>query len=690
MSGSAVGASGVLALILGFAVILAGFVPYVAWSYRRYGTVQPAWAVLLVVAVVYAIGLWTYTILPLPPDPQQWCALHAVMPQLRPLQFVRDIRGEGAAGPLNSPALLQVLLNVVLFIPLGALLRVLLRWSLARTAAAGLVVSLVVELTQLTGDWGLYPCAYRLFDVDDLLVNTLGAVVGGLVAPVLARSVVRPVGPAGEGPGELTAGRRLLGMLADVISVEVLGLALWAVVVLLGAATAEGVYPVPPLWQRALFTEVLPALLLLLLVPALSDGVTVGQRATRVRWVSAEGRRPSAGQVVVRFLTGSGGFFLIMAADDVVPGGGLGSLAILLGISSLVLAWRSQGHRGLSGVVARLWVVDARGGPAETEAVLSQGPAWELRRMSTAVLGLAAAAYVALAVTGALTQAFPTVGPVIVLVLVIAFAVLTVALALYLVANGMTMVRRERRSLGNLLSLLTGLGSLGLLAAAGLVLAVGPRWLVVLAVAALALSGYLGFLFTAFVGYGLLYGRLLPAPGADVVVALGSGLRGSRVPPLLASRLDRTVEVLDDQRQHGRRSWVICSGGRGAGEDVTEASAMAAYLRERGVPGDLILEEGGSRSTEENLRFSWVLAQSHGGGPLVAVTNDFHAFRAALIARELGIPAQVVGAPTARYYFPSAVLREFLAVLARNRLRYATVGLLLAACTGALTHVVLA
>ena len=49
------------------------------------------------------------------------------------------------------------------------------------------------------------------------------------------------------------------------------------------------------------------------------------------------------------------------------------------------------------------------------------------------------------------------------------------------------------------------------------------------------------------------------------------------------------------------------------------------------------------------------------------VTSDFHAFRAALLARRLGIQGQVTGARVAAYYRPSAVLREFAAVFLQYR-----------------------
>lgn len=77
-------------------------------------------------------------------------------------------------------------------------------------------------------------------------------------------------------------------------------------------------------------------------------------------------------------------------------------------------------------------------------------------------------------------------------------------------------------------------------------------------------------------------------------------------------------------------------------------------------------------------------------GPVVVSTNNFHAFRAAIIARELDIQAQVVGAPTARFFFPSAVLREFVGVLSRRRLLHGRVVLALAALSGALAWLITA
>jgi hypothetical protein len=45
-------------------------------------------------------------------------------------------------------------------------------------------LSLFFELTQVTGLYGIYNCAYRLFDIDDLFLNTLGGVIGFIIAPI--------------------------------------------------------------------------------------------------------------------------------------------------------------------------------------------------------------------------------------------------------------------------------------------------------------------------------------------------------------------------------------------------------------------------------------------------------------------------------------------------------------------------
>jgi uncharacterized SAM-binding protein YcdF (DUF218 family) len=243
--------------------------------------------------------------------------------------------------------------------------------------------------------------------------------------------------------------------------------------------------------------------------------------------------------------------------------------------------------------------------------------------------------------------------------------------ACFLVANGVTMIRREPLRPMTLLSLLTGLAVLLVI---GLDIAAdraGDVKLSLFATVANLVFGYVSFLLVSYVLYAFLYGLLARTGGSDFVIVLGAGLRpDGRVPPLLASRLERGREVWTalDRRAGDFRPLLIVSGGKGDDERMAEASAMASYLIARGFPAERLLLEGQSRSTEENLVLSKaIMDELRPGARATIVTSDFHAFRAALLARRLGIRGQVTGARVAGYYRPSAVLREFAAVFLQYR-----------------------
>jgi uncharacterized SAM-binding protein YcdF (DUF218 family) len=232
------------------------------------------------------------------------------------------------------------------------------------------------------------------------------------------------------------------------------------------------------------------------------------------------------------------------------------------------------------------------------------------------------------------------------------------------------MIRNEGRRPANLLSLLAGLGILGFVALVGTAITSRSPVLTRSAGAAFLVVGYVSFLFLCFVGYAFLYGRLRVRRDVDFVVVLGSGLApGDRVPPLLASRLEQGRAVYLSQAARGNPPMLITSGGQGPREHLPEARAMADYLIKRGIPEDRIECEDRSRNTEQNLRFSQAIMQERiPGYRCVIVTSNFHAFRAAITARRTGVNGQVIGSPTAAYFWPSATIREFGAVFLSHKL----------------------
>jgi uncharacterized SAM-binding protein YcdF (DUF218 family) len=304
------------------------------------------------------------------------------------------------------------------------------------------------------------------------------------------------------------------------------------------------------------------------------------------------------------------------------------------------------------------------------------------RQFSNAVLLGLAVSFLALALLTELRKAPTLLTELVAVVIVLLPTLGTVALVWFLLANGVTMIRKEGMRPANLLSLLAGLGIIGvigLLTAA--VVTESPR-LGILAGTAVLVVGYVSFLFVCFVGYAFLYGRHRPRRDVDFVVVLGSGLiGGERVPPLLASRLNRGREVYERQAARGNPPVLITSGGQGPDEKLPESHAMADYLVERGFPAEHIEREDRSRTTEENLLLSKaIMERARPGYRCVVVTNNFHAFRAALLARETGVNGHVFGSPTARYYWPSATIREFAAVFLSHKLVNFGICGLLAVC----------
>ncbi|ORI16263.1 YdcF family protein [Rhodococcus sp. 1168] len=172
----------------------------------------------------------------------------------------------------------------------------------------------------------------------------------------------------------------------------------------------------------------------------------------------------------------------------------------------------------------------------------------------------------------------------------------------------------------------------------------------------------------AFAVYASRFGRIEPPEGSASVVALGCELGpGGSVTPLLASRLDRALEVYNGQIEAGSWPALIVSGGQGTDESMAEATAMKQYLAAQGVAEAKVFAETESRNTRENLVYSKELLDSAGltSEPMIVVTSDFHVLRTAGLTRDLAINAHVTGARTARPYLQKAFLREFAAVLQR-------------------------
>lgn len=289
------------------------------------------------------------------------------------------------------------------------------------------------------------------------------------------------------------------------------------------------------------------------------------------------------------------------------------------------------------------------------------------RLLRNGVFLVLAASFALVGALNLLVGVVPGLGLVVVVLLVAAPAAVVV-LAGFAIANGVVVIRAEGLSLATSLSLLAGVALL-VLPAAGLLLLRhgGPNGIRAAALLFLVCA-YAGLVFVAFLLYSVVYGRMQHRVRPAALVVLGSRIIDGRVPPLLASRLDRALQLYRRQAATGPAPLLIPTGGKGDDETRAEGTAMAEYLLAHGAAPEDVRPEVQARNTRENLLLSAaVQAEAGRPGPALAVTNDYHVLRTAVLARQTGSDTQVVGAPTARYYVPSAFLREFVAVVVEHR-----------------------
>jgi putative membrane protein len=177
------------------AVILFPFVvaiftlPYIAYNYHKYGSVISLKVVIVYSFIFYILCMYCLVILPLP-SPEKAATLHSHKMQLEPFLFIKDILQRSdiikdqprtwLSVVLNKAFLVNIL-NLFLALPFGMYLRYYFKRSFIETLVLSFLLSLFFEITQLTGLYFAYSGSYRLFDVDDLIVNTSGGVLGFLL-----------------------------------------------------------------------------------------------------------------------------------------------------------------------------------------------------------------------------------------------------------------------------------------------------------------------------------------------------------------------------------------------------------------------------------------------------------------------------------------------------------------------------
>ncbi|MDO5133268.1 MAG: YdcF family protein [Eubacteriales bacterium] len=159
-----------------------------------------------------------------------------------------------------------------------------------------------------------------------------------------------------------------------------------------------------------------------------------------------------------------------------------------------------------------------------------------------------------------------------------------------------------------------------------------------------------------------------PSPDAAVIV-LGCQVKGEAPSLMLTRRMDAAVRFLRTNPD----AVCIASGGKGEGENISEAECIFRYMTAQGIAPERVLKEDRSTSTRENILFSLRLLEQTRGLPaedsgaelpgIAVATNEFHACRAHLAAKKLGFSCGTVSADTPWWLFPTFYVRELYGLL---------------------------
>lgn len=270
-----------------FAIIVFPFVafiltiPFLIFQYRKYGAIPVVKSLVFYSFILYIITSYFMVILPLP-SMKYVSQLETDTMQLIPFQFIKDIMEtipsnintlEEFIKIFNVSTVYIVIFNFFLTLPYGVYLRYYFNKKWYQTIILTFILSLFFELTQLSGLYGIYPRPYRLFDVDDLIINTLGGLFGHIITPFFM--LFLPTNQELESQSytkgkSVTILRRVIAVLIDIIFISIISI---IIKILLFYTTLTK------------YSNLISVLLYYIFVPILFSGQTIGKNIVKLKIV---------------------------------------------------------------------------------------------------------------------------------------------------------------------------------------------------------------------------------------------------------------------------------------------------------------------------------------------------------------------------------------------------------------------
>jgi uncharacterized SAM-binding protein YcdF (DUF218 family) len=149
---------------------------------------------------------------------------------------------------------------------------------------------------------------------------------------------------------------------------------------------------------------------------------------------------------------------------------------------------------------------------------------------------------------------------------------------------------------------------------------------------------------------------------SNYLIVLGAGVRGTEPSEILQDRIAMAYTHLANDPN----AICIATGGKGSDENISEAQCIYDHLTAMGIDGSRIWMEDQATSTIENFRYSVALIEEKTGTipeTVTVLSNEFHLFRAGMMAEDCGLEADFIAAPTSKPLIRiSYTIREIFAL----------------------------
>ncbi len=216
-------------------------IPFILREYHKYGSISPLKSIITYLFIYYLLCAYFLVILPLPKI-SEVAKMTSPRMQLVPFDFVFDFLKNSSLEIRNPATYLKALkesyfyvplFNIFLTLPFGIFLRYYFKCNKKQVIIFSFLLSLFFELTQLSGLYFIYPRGYRLFDVDDLILNTLGGLFGYFLSRLVTHFIPQmdKINEKARERGKIVSGfRRSVAFLVDffiVMFIDLLVIVYW-------------------------------------------------------------------------------------------------------------------------------------------------------------------------------------------------------------------------------------------------------------------------------------------------------------------------------------------------------------------------------------------------------------------------------------------------------------------------------